>query len=175
MDKKITRKQIFKIAIHIPCNRIYMTFQLFRVISPCKRPANITCGITYMSTWYGSKYWSLENTKDKSCITNLILKSLRPKRWMDSKLAKKQWRSLLYSFHAIDSFHLAAWNWGWDCKWSYYTEYWTPRWKFFTNCCTKRGFRLHIIIKDSISNSKKRLVHVFHVFHVIKVYYTKPY
>ena len=30
------------------------------------------------------------------------------------------------------------------------------RWKFLTNCCIERGFRLHIIIFNSISNVKKR-------------------
>ena len=33
-------------------------------------------------------------------------------------------------------------------------------WKFFTNCYTKRGFRLHIIL-ESISNAKKRLFSSF--------------
>ena len=62
------------------------------------------------------------------------------------------------------SSHTAAWNWGWDRMWSYYTEFWKPRWKFLTNCCTERGLRLHIIILDTNSNAKKRLFSSFAVW-----------
>ena len=35
------------------------------------------------------------------------------------------------------------------------------RMKFFTNCCTARCFRLHIIKLDTISNAKQRLFLTF--------------
>ena len=40
---------------------------------------------------------------------------------------------------------------------SYYTEFLNAKMELFTNCFTERGFRLHVVILDSFSNSDKRI------------------